>query len=359
MSGSKKLATVVQIDPEGAMFREMVDGYVASMRSRGLAESTIYGRRLMIRRFSDYTGEYPWKWRPADVAEYSSSLLSGTEPLAQSTLRGYQLEIKDFCAFLVDSNYDWVERCQELFGTFPTQICNPWNTFEHLQQFEAKPTRRALTYDEIEHFFAVADELVARGEGAGRKMTLPAHRDSQLFKTMYAFGLRRQEAVMMDLADLRTNPHKPEWGSYGRMHVRYGKSSKGSPPKRRTVLALPEFEWAVEGLRNWVEKIRPALAKEGVEALWLTERRQRMTARILNKRFAMIRDAAGLDSAHTPHSLRHSYVTHLIELGYPERFVQEQVGHEYASTTAIYTSVSDDYKNRVLAQALERVMGRA
>jgi integrase/recombinase XerC len=45
-------------------------------------------------------------------------------------------------------------------------------------------------------------------------------------------------------------------------------------------------------------------------------------------------------------------VTHLIEAGYPERFVTDQVGHSNAATTAIYTSVSDDYKNRVLARAL-------
>ena len=45
-------------------------------------------------------------------------------------------------------------------------------------------------------------------------------------------------------------------------------------------------------------------------------------------------------------------MTHLIEAGFPERFVTDQVGHAYAATTAIYTGVSDDYKNRVLAEAL-------
>lgn len=55
------------------------------------------------------------------------------------------------------------------------------------------------------------------------------------------------------------------------------------------------------------------------------------------------------------HCLRHSYVTHLIEFGYDERFVQEQVGHAYASTTAIYAGVSGDYKNQAMARALSRV----
>ncbi|MDT5029330.1 MAG: hypothetical protein QOE61_5756 [Micromonosporaceae bacterium] len=51
---------------------------------------------------------------------------------------------------------------------------------------------------------------------------------------------------------------------------------------------------------------------------------------------------------------RRSYVTHLIEDGFPERFVSEQVGHSYAATTALYTNVSDDFKNRTLAKALGR-----
>jgi site-specific recombinase XerD len=50
-------------------------------------------------------------------------------------------------------------------------------------------------------------------------------------------------------------------------------------------------------------------------------------------------------------------VTHLIEFGYPERFVQDQVGHSYASTTALYTSVSNDFKNQALKAALRRVYG--
>ena len=52
------------------------------------------------------------------------------------------------------------------------------------------------------------------------------------------------------------------------------------------------------------------------------------------------------------HCLRHSYITHLIEFGYPERFAQDQAGHSYASTTAIYTGVSDEFRNRLLAKAL-------
>jgi hypothetical protein len=63
-------------------------------------------------------------------------------------------------------------------------------------------------------------------------------------------------------------------------------------------------------------------------------------------------DAAGPDK-HL-HCLRHSYVTHLIEFDYPEKFVSTQVAHTYAATKGIYTGVSDEYRNRLLQRALGR-----
>ena len=80
---------------------------------------------------------------------------------------------------------------------------------------------------------------------------------------------------------------------------------------------------------------------------------QQFTSRI-NDAFTIARDAAGLDPVLDLHCLRHSYVTHLVEFDYPERFVSTQVGHSYAATTAIYTGVSDEYRNRLLRRSLHR-----
>jgi site-specific recombinase XerD len=77
-----------------------------------------------------------------------------------------------------------------------------------------------------------------------------------------------------------------------------------------------------------------------------------MSARGLNRAFEDARVLAGLPDELDLHALRHSYVTHLVEFDYPERFVQDQVGHAYASTTAIYTGVSDEYRNRLLERSL-------
>ncbi|WP_457520713.1 tyrosine-type recombinase/integrase [Streptomyces sp. TE3672] len=66
---------------------------------------------------------------------------------------------------------------------------------------------------------------------------------------------------------------------------------------------------------------------------------------------------------HRPHTAsadtRHTYVTHLIEAGYDPLFVQQQVGHSYASTTALYTSVSSDFRTRTLRKVLDGTISRA
>jgi site-specific recombinase XerD len=162
---------------------------------------------------------------------------------------------------------------------------------------------------------------------------------------------------LVDLVDLRRHRKSPQFGQFGSLAVRYGKSSKGAPPKRRTVLLVPEMDWVVDVLDEWVHEVRPRLAPGRHPALWVTERAGRMSPRSINEAFTTARDAAGLDAALDLHCLRHSYITHLTEFGYPARFVQEQVGHSHGSTTAIYMGVSEEYRNHLLEASLKRRLG--
>ncbi|MDR2379708.1 MAG: site-specific integrase [Bifidobacteriaceae bacterium] len=349
---------VAHLDEPAAVFEAMLSGWERQQRSRGLLPTTVEPRVALVRRFADFAERRPWEWTAGDVEDFTVSLMSGSGRLAPSTIRGYHLSLRLFCDYVTDARYEWVEQCEGRFGRAPAQVCYDHNTMAHLTDYEGLPQRRPFGYDELQRFFDFLDDRVDRLASSGRKGALPALRDAVMVKTGYAFGLRRRELCMLDVVDLRPNPHVPRWGACGSVFVRYGKSKRGGSPRRRTVLAVPEFDWAVDGLRLWVDQARPLLDPGDRPALWLTERRTRVGVKWMDQRFSALRAEAGLDPALTMHCLRHSYVTHLVEHGYPERFVQEQVGHSYASTTALYTSVSSDFKNQTLRKALARVYER-
>ncbi len=342
-------SSVVHLHPEEAAFEAMLRGWAAQQAARLLAVGTVESRVTMVRRFAAFTGEYPWHWQPSDVEEWTVSLRRGGAR-AHSTLRNYQNTIAMFCDYLVDPRYDWAKECLERFGTHPVQICHEWNTATHVADHEGRPTVRPFTREELQVFFDHADAQVDRAQRLGRKGWTAAFRDAALFKTIYAFGLRRREAVMLDVTDFHTNSAAAQFGAYGICSVRYGKAMKGSPPRRRSVLTV--MGWSVDVLAEYVEEVRPLYGVGQRPMLWPTERGGRMSTDYVNVRFREYRDTLGLPTELHPHCLRHSYVTHLIEDGFDPFFVQQQVGHAWGATTALYTGVSSDYKNRALAAAL-------
>jgi len=160
---------------------------------------------------------------------------------------------------------------------------------------------------------------------------------------------------MLDTEDFGVNPKAPEFGRLGIVYVRHGKAMHGSAPKQRSVLSV--FGWATECLDEWLTEIRPQLAKGTGQAVWPTERGGRVGGTRLDEHFGSVRQELVLSGDLTFHSLRRSYVTHLIEDGFDPQFVQEQAGHEHASTTSLYTCVSSDFRTRTLRAALDRATG--
>lgn len=347
-------SNVVLANPEATVFEAMLEGWCAQQSSRGLQNDMVRSRRKLMMRLCDHSGHYPWEWRVGDVEAFTVELAG--EGKAISTVRGYHGAIRLFCEYLTSPHYDWMEICEAQFGSVPSQVCLPWNTLAHRYEFEGDASRRPLTYDEVEKLFETADSRVEELASSGRKGALSALRDAQLLKTIYAFGLRRTEAASLELSDLHYNSQMRSWGRYGALHIRWGKATAGGGPKRRTVLLVPDFDWWVPSMKQWIELGRPRFSGRDLPGVWLTERKTKVSPGYLDRRFAELRDAAGLSSSLKLHCLRHSYATHLIEFGYAERFVQEQLGHAHASTTSIYASVSSDYKNRVLAAALRDLL---
>ena len=341
---------VQPLRPEPALFESMLEGWRRQQESRRLGSSIIERRERVVRRFQAHTATWPWLWSAEQLDVWVAS-----GGWAHSTTRAYEGALAMFMAYLTDPRYGWVAVCRERVSATPTQICHEWNTAPHVAEYEGRPERRPLTRVELQAFFDTADTAVERAARSGRKGGLAAFRDATLFKVVYAWGLRRREAAMLDVGDFSANPAAPELGRLGVCHVRFGKAMRGSPPKRRSVATV--MPWAAEALGQWLEDVRPLWPPTAGAAMWPTERGGRISARHLDDRFAAYRSAAGLPKELSVHCLRHSYVSHLIEDGVDPLFVQHQVGHSWASTTACYTSVGTDHKNRMLRAALGRAFG--
>jgi integrase len=330
---------VLQLRPEDAVFEAMLRGWKARQVARGLREGTIAPRERLVRRFLEFTNEYPWSWGPSHVDERTQALTSGRR-LAPSAIRGYQTGLRLFSEYLCDGRYGWAAACEKEFGqgAHPVPVCHERNTIARLYGYEGNPEARPFTREELQRFLDYADDQVDRAASAKRKGALAAYRDATMFKVIYGWGLRRTETSKLDIADWGRNALAPESGKYGMLHVRYGKAKRGQPPRRRNVASV--MGWAVDAVAGYAENIRPELGFDDHPALWVTERGGRVRPAEINARFESYREALRLPAALSPRSLRHSHVTHLTGDGVDRRFIQVQAGHECGSSTAIYTSAT-------------------
>lgn len=168
----------------------------------------------------------------------------------------------------------------------------------------------------------------------------PGLRDRALVELLYATGARISEASRLDLDDVDLSQRQVRL---------FGKGSKER--------LVPVYARAVEALRAYLAGSRAILAAkgEGTDALFVSTRGRRMSAAALRRRFERLVTLAGLDSGLTPHAMRHTFATELVDGGADLRSVQELLGHESLSTTQIYTHLS----TQRLKEAAERAHPRA
>ena len=127
-----------------------------------------------MRRFLDYSNEYPWHWGPSHVDEWTQSLTSERH-LAPSTIRGYQTDLRLFTEYLCDGRYGWAAACEKQFGpgVHPVRVCHEWNTIAHLNEYEGSPEARPFTRGELQRFLDYADDQVDRAVRVKRKERWP------------------------------------------------------------------------------------------------------------------------------------------------------------------------------------------
>ena len=162
-------------------------------------------------------------------------------------------------------------------------------------------------------------------------------RDRAMFELAYSAGLRAEEVVDLDLASL--DPDAEE------LRV------EGKGGKTRVV---PAGEPAWGALRAWLERGRPQLERERDPALFLSKTGRRLSTSDVRRRLAGAVRRAAVQGGVSPHTLRHSFATHLLEGGADLRSIQELLGHASISTTQTYTRVESLRLKKAYSQAHPR-----
>lgn len=159
-------------------------------------------------------------------------------------------------------------------------------------------------------------------------------RDHAILETIYSAGLRVSEVVGLDVDDI---------DFIGGIVKVFGKGSKER--------LCPIGEKALQAIRRYLDH-RPNVKED--KALFLNRRGRRLTARSVRRVLDKALQRASLNRHVSPHALRHSFATHLLDRGADLRSVQELLGHQSLSTTQIYTHVSAERLKRVYDKAHPR-----
>lgn len=162
-------------------------------------------------------------------------------------------------------------------------------------------------------------------------------RDRAMFELTYSAGLRAEEVVDLNMDSL--DPDAEELrveGKGGRTRV------------------VPAGEPAWRALRAWLDRGRPQLERERDPALFLSKTGRRLSTSDVRRRLAGAVRRAAVQGGVSPHTLRHSFATHLLEGGADLRSIQELLGHASISTTQTYTRVESQRLRKAYARAHPR-----
>jgi integrase/recombinase XerD len=181
------------------------------------------------------------------------------------------------------------------------------------------------------------DELL---EQPARRSTPEAKRDRAMLELLYATGMRVTELVSLDMDNLNLDPSSPFVRCIG----------KGAKER-----SIPIHDHALEAVNGYLEDGRPMMVRNHNEvALFVNRRGERLTRQgfwLILKGYAK---SANLGDGVTPHTLRHSFATHMLRGGMPLRNVQEMLGHANISTTQVYTHLTSDHVREVYERAHPR-----
>jgi integrase/recombinase XerD len=314
---------------------QAIDGYLAYLRvERGVADATIRAYRADLTDFAMSRGAGAgWASGPESAHRYLAARARRGRPhdpgLAPTSLRRRTAAIRGFYRFAYGDGLIDVDVAAHL--DLPRQ---------------PRLLPETLTVDEVDRLLEAAGGLPAprRGRRAGpTDAEGVALRNRALLELLYAGGLRISEALGLDREHVSTEE--------ALMRV-VGKGDK----ERVVPVGDVALDWLARYLA-WPRSAWLAAAGEGDGAgtpLFVTRRGRRLGRQAAWAVVKDAADAAGLGDRVSPHTLRHSFATHLLEGGADLRVVQELLGHASIATTQLYTHVTGERIREVYARAHPR-----
>jgi integrase/recombinase XerD len=276
---------------------------------------------------------------------YRSDLLQFGAFLERSRIDALAVTHRELASFLAELAAGDVERAPVAPATLQRKAACLRSFYRHLRResviahdptAELRGPRKSQRLPQV-----LTRDEVMRLLGAPRGTTPAALRDRALLELMYACGLRVSEVVGLELTDVDSD--------VGILTAR----GKGS--KERIV---PVGREAIAALRVYLERGRPRLVGLAPEQhLFVNQRGHGLTRQGLYKIIQGHARAAGLDGRMSPHTLRHTFATHLLAGGCDLRSLQEMLGHADIATTQIYTHLSADRLKDVYFSAHPRASG--
>lgn len=171
-----------------------------------------------------------------------------------------------------------------------------------------------------------------------KQSTPEAKRDRAMLELLYASGMRVSELISLNVDDIDTD------GGFVRC---FGKGNKER--------MIPIYRQATLIVDEYIREARPQIVRRDSEkALFLNRRGERLTRQGFWQILKGYAKAAGLNEEITPHTLRHSFATHMLNGGADLRSVQELLGHANISTTQVYTHLTSDHVRRTYDKAHPR-----
>ncbi|MFC9353952.1 site-specific tyrosine recombinase XerD [Arthrobacter sp. NPDC057013] len=312
--------------PRTAIDRGVTD-YLQHMGvERGLAANTLSAYRRDLARYSAYLAGQGLS-SPADITRHH--VTGFAQALSDGADGGTPLGVRSAARTVVA-----VRGLHRFWALEGTTTADPASDVH--PPMPGKRLPKAITVDEVTRILEAAGTDTATGL-----------RDRALLEFLYSTGARISEAVGLDVDDLSVQAAES-----GPAIVRlFGKGSKER--------LVPLGSFAARALDAYLVRGRPLLAGKGkgTPALFLNARGGRISRQSAWTILKAAADKANIAKDVSPHTLRHSFATHLLEGGADVRVVQELLGHASVTTTQVYTLVTADTLREVYAAAHPRALG--